>query len=471
MADQDAARDGLPSSGSPLRDPAPEALASAAPIDAPGVEQAARTPADVGSRRGAFTGGLWSAASSVAPMGGTLALSVVISRELGADVLGEQSLVAYVASSMVSILIYSFTTASVQLLASAEGAADDARLAWLSRWSYGAHLIGGVVSAGVLVGAGLARPGYTTLWLFAAATALADAVGWAHASRDISRHGWSRTSSRRLVGQAIAPFAGIAAIYAGWGVQGVFAAQLIVSLILLLVLRRLDKQGERPSSRDHAAPRWRPVLNLWALFALSGVIFQVVDRRMELIFLDQFQDARTVAMYSVAFSLVAIPTTLSGSIIHAAMPAIASRFVQEPALVMTAFSRAARVVVTIDLVLAAGTVAVGPKVILAAYGSEFTEAATLVAWLGPTLLIIPLGQLYGTLWSGVGRLRPVLLAGGAAAVIDIALAWSLIPFLSVTGAVIATVSAQGTSALMLIAYTRRQGMRLELRPVDRKSVV
>ena len=421
------------------------------------------TRPDVGSRRGAFTGGLWSAASTVLPLGGTLALSVVISRELGATVLGEQSLVAYVASMMVSVLIYSFTTASVQLLAAATGGAEADRLAWLSRWSFGAHLVGGVVAAGVLVGGGLGRDSYQDLWFLAAATALVDSIGWAHASRDIARHGWTATSTRRLVAQAASPVAAIAAVYLGWGVRGVFAVQLAVALVLLLALRRLDRSEPAPSTRGRTAPPWRPVLQLWSLFALSALIIQVVERRLELVFLDSFHDARTVAMYSVAFSLVAIPTTLSGSLIHAAMPAIAARHVQDPGSVLASLSRAARVVVTIDVVLAAGTVAVGPQLVTTIYGEDFAEAADLVRWLGLTLLVVPLGQLYGALWSGIGQLRPVLVSGGAGALVDIVLAFLLIPGLSTTGAVIATISAQATSAAILIVHTFRSGLGLELR--------
>ena len=418
----------------------------------------------VGSRRGAFTGGIWSAASTVAPMAGTLALSVVISRRLGADVLGEQSLVAYVSSLMVSVLIYSFTSASVQLLAAAGGAGDDARLAWLARWSYAAHLVGAALAAGVMVAAGIARPDYRTLWFLAAVTAVVDSVGWAHACRDIAQRGWAPTSSRRLVAQAVSPVAAIVALLAGAGIEGVFIAQLCVSVLLLVSLRRIDRRTRRPSPRDHAAPPWRPVLRLWSLFALSGLITQVVERRLELVFLDHYDSARTVAMYSVAFSLVAIPITLSGSLIHAAMPAIASRHAQDPTVVARALSRAARVVVTIDLVLAAGTVAVGPALVTAVYGSDFGQAASLVRWLGLVLLLVPLGQLCSALWSGTGRLRPVLVAGGVGAVVDIGLALVLIPRLSAAGAVVTTISAQTVAAVIMIGYTLRNGFRFDLRP-------
>jgi len=132
-------------------------------------------------------------------------------------------------------------------------------------------------------------------------------------------------------------------------------------------------------------------------------------------------------------------------------------------VVLRSVSRAARVVVAVNL-LASGTIAVGPGLVSAVYGPEFAEAASLVRWLGLTLLIAPLGHLCSTLWTGTGRLRPVLVAGGAGAVVDVGLAWLLIPSLAAVGAVVATASAQAVTALVIIVHTFRSGVRLELRP-------
>jgi len=423
----------------------------------------ARAPRGL-SRRATLGGGLWNAASTVAPMGSTLLLSIVISRELGANALGEQSLVAYVASLMFSVLIYSFTTASVQLLASASGARDDARLAWLSRWSYGAHVVSGVVTAGVMVATGLGRNSYSELWFLAGTTAVVDAIGWAHASRNVARRGWTATSARRLIAQSISPLAGITAIYAGAGVAGVFVAHLVVALALMVALRLLDRRDQMPVIEGRAAPAWNPVLRLWSLFTVAALITQIVERRLELVFLDAFHDARTVAMYSVAFSIVAIPATLASSLVHAAMPAIASRHAQDPTSVVQAVSPAARVMVTVGMVLAAGSASIGPGLVRSVYGPGFVDAAHLVPWLSLALVIGPLGSLCSALWAGVGTLRPVLVSGGLGAVLDVTLAWLLIPSSSTTGAVIATLTAQGVTALTLIGYTLGGRFRIELRP-------
>ena len=443
--------------------PAPTRPASL--LSSTGAEEAATLDEPgAASRQGVFSGGLWSAASVTLPTAATLALSIAIGRRLGTDVLGEQSLVAYVSSSIMHVLVFSVTIASVQLLSAAVGAGDPTRASWLSRWSSQVHAATGLLSASAMVVIGLLRGEYTALWILSALTTMVDAVGWAHASRSIAQRGWAPTSRRRLVAQAAYPLVAVGAVYAGLGIDAVFAVQLVVSVVLTITLRVFDVRTNTLPPREDPSPPWRPVLRLWGMVVLSGVIVQVVERRLELVFLDRYSDATTVAMYSVAFSLVSIPATLLVALIGAAMPAIAARNERDPGGVVLVLSRAARVLVALELVVVAGTVTVGPQLVVLAYGSAFVRAADLVRWLGFVLLLAPLGQLYTTFWTGTGRLRPVLLAGGCAAVVDVALAWVLVPAFSVWGAVVATMTAQGVSAVVLIAYTARSGISLDLRP-------
>jgi O-antigen/teichoic acid export membrane protein len=418
----------------------------------------------VTARRGTVSGGLWNAAATVLPMGSTLALSIVISRELGAALLGEQSVIAYVASLLVSVLIFSFTNASIQLLATAVGARDDDRLAWLARWSASAHLTGGLLAAALMTGIGIFRDEYKLLWFLAAATALVDALGWSRTVRDIAHRGWTRTSRRRLVAQAAAPLMAIAAVYLGWGIEGVFTAQLVVAVGLLASLAVLDRSLPKPPRRPAGRPDWRPVVTTWLSFSGSLLISQIIQRRIELVFLDQFHDGPTVAMFSVAANVITIPVVLTSTLIGASLPAIAARWVQDPDAVTAVMGRTARVVCTLGVLLSAATFAVGPGLVRTAYGAEFSQAAEIVRYLALMLLVVPLGQVCTTLWTGIGQLRPVLWCGGIAAVTDIALSLLLIPPFSLAGAVVTTFVAQTVGAVLILGYTLRQGISLHLAP-------
>ncbi|SSC24142.1 Polysaccharide biosynthesis protein, partial [Klenkia terrae] len=449
------------------RHAAPEEPVTAQPVDAvPDIAYGEGAMTGLGdevtSSKGTLRGGLWNAAATVLPMGSTLALSIVISRELGAAVLGEQSVIAYVASLLVSVLIFSFTNASIQLLATAVGSRDDDRLAWLARWSASAHLSGGILAAAVMTGIGIVRDDYKLLWFLAAATALADALGWSRTVRDIAHRGWTRTSRRRLIAQAAAPLMSIAAIYAGWGIEGVFAAQLSVAVALLVALALLDRSLPRPPRRPSGRPAWRPVARTWLMFSGSLLIGQIIQRRIELVFLDRYHDGPTVAMFSVAANVITIPVVLTSTLIGASLPAIAARYVQDPGAVAAVMGRTARVVCTLGVLLSAATFAVGPGLVRTAYGPEFTEAAEVVRYLALMLLVVPVGQVCTTLWTGIGRLAPVLWCGGIAALTDIGLSLALIPPFSLTGAAAATFAAQTVGAVLILAYTLRQGVALRL---------
>jgi O-antigen/teichoic acid export membrane protein len=415
------------------------------------------------SRRSVFTGGAWSAASTVLPMGSTVALSVVISRALGPELLGEQSLVAYVASLMTSVVIYSFTAASVQLLASAGGARDEQRLAYLALWSHRAHVVGGAFAAAVLVSGGLTRDHLQTIWFIAAATAFCDALGWASASRHIAAHGWAGTGARRLVAQAASPILGIAAIAAGFGIDGVFAAQLVTSVVLLGFLHVLDRRDPVISRAGVAPPDWRPVMRIWSLFALSTLITQIVERRIELVFLDHYYDGREIAMYSVAFNVVGIAIMICVSLISASIPAIAASYGASLGhRVEASFSRGMRVVVTMGLLLSAAAISIGPHVVTALWGPEYGMSGTLVRWLGITLLLAPAGALANAYWTGTGRMKPVILAGSVGAVLDIGLAATLIPHHGAGGAVVASLVGQGSASFLIVGYTMRSGLHIDV---------
>ncbi len=201
------------------------------------------------------------------------------------------------------------------------------------------------------------------------------------------------------------------------------------------------------------------------MFTGSLLISQIVQRRIELVFLDRYHDGPTVAMFSVAANVITIPVVLTSTLIGASLPAIAARYVQDPAAVTAVMGRTARVVCTLGVLLSAATLAVGPGLVRTAYGAEFTQAAEIVRYLALMLLVVPLGQVCTTLWTGIGRLAPVLWSGGTAAVVDVLLSLLLIPPFSLTGAIIATFAAQTVGAVLILGYTVRRGIVLQLAPL------
>ena len=424
-------------------------------------------------RRRAVSGGAWNAASAVMPMASTLLLSVVIERSLGADALGQQSLIAFVSSLFVSLLVMSVVAASIQALSAARGRDDDAEVAWLSRVSTAVHLAAGVVSCLVLVVFGLGRGELEDVWYVAGVTVLLDSIGWSMSSRIVARDGWSRVGARRLVSQAAAPLLGIVALFAGLGITGVFAAQAVASLGLVLLLRPVQARAPLAPSRGATHPPVRVLTRVWAMFVLSSVLTQVVERRLEVVFLDAYSVAREIAMYSIAFNLVSIAYYVCTAGIGAATASVAALSAAGAhERVADALARSSRLVVVLTIGMAAAIASVGPFLVETVYG-DAGEAAALVPWLCLSLLLAPLGHLMQVYWSGIARLKPVLLSGAAGAVVDVVLAVALIPDHGAAGAVAANVAGQCTAAALIVVHTARRvpGLRVPVALVIRSVLV
>jgi O-antigen/teichoic acid export membrane protein len=408
------------------------------------------------TRQGTVTGALWHAAAMVVPLTSTLLLSIVIARQLGPAGLGEQSLISYVGALVSGTVIGAATNCATQVMAAAYGAEDPGRFAALARLARRVHVAGGVLAAVVLAGVGSVRE-HALAWVLIGLVCWIDAVGWSHGSRLVALDGWRAVSPLRLVSQIAGSLLGVVAVLLGGGVTGIFAMQVLTSSWLAVVLRRRDRRA-RPDLDVAPTPvAVRPVARTWSLFVLSMLLYQVVDKRVELIFLDAFRDAHTVAAYAVAFTVVSVAITVPSSLAGAAVPAMSALGASAAGDSLAEhLRRAARLAVVCGFVLAAALVATGPAAVVTFWGPEFRDAAGVLPWLAAGALAAPLTAICAAYWTAVGRLVPVLLSGAAAAVIDLALAAALVPPAGLAGAVTANVAAQLAWAVLLLRHTTRR---------------
>lgn len=408
------------------------------------------------AQRSVVAGGLWRAASTLFPMVSALVLSVTISRVLGVEALGLQSLVSYVQALVLNTAVLSLTQAGIQVIASARGAGDTRSLYWLSRWSLMAHAWIGLLITGVMLLVGSVRHDPSGLWVVIALTGLVDAMSYGLTVRIVAREGWTAVSQRRLVSQVLGPLCGLAAVFLGGGITGVFVGQGIGSTFLLVSLLLAARRLPR-LTRDGDRIPGGPVVRLWLTFVLSLLLTQIVERRVELLFLEAFSGTRQVAMYSAAFTLVSVAVTACSAVTGAAMPAVAAAFSERGASgVSDLLGPPLRVLAVTSLVLGAGFLALGPSAVLTLYGSAFGDAGQLIRPLALTVLFAPLSGALATYWAGIGALRPLLVAGGVGAVVDIGLCLTLVPALGAPGAVVANLGAGASYAAVL--WWRSRGL-------------
>lgn len=400
----------------------------------------------VTERRRITASGLWIALSLVAPMIASGALSVVIGRVLGSDLLGEQSLIAFGSSLLASVVVSSLNGASIQAMASRR---DDPRNTASTRWVVGAHAAAGLVVGLLLSGYGILHGHFAIAWAVVGLSGLLDAIAWGFAAMVIARTGWSAVARSRLVAQLSAIALGVGAVVGHLGITGVFAANCVASAGLLVWLWHRAPPVARPTLRVPVA-----VVRLWGVFVLDAVLSQIVAKRIEFLFLAAYSQASEIAAYSIAVALVSVAVALPASLASAAMPSIAAAMGSgNEDRAHHALASAVRVTAVCSLPLAAAVATGGPAAVVGLYGDEFARAADLVPLASLGAIVFPVAQLCANYWAAVGRLRWLLVAGAAGGLIDLGVAFWLVPTHGASGAIIASLGGQTVTAVGIALST------------------
>ena len=409
-------------------------------------------------RQRALSGGLWVATSRALPLVGTALLSISIGRILGPDLLGLQNYIAFVDALLATAVQWVLITVSIRLLAAANGAGDTVEIGHLRRVTWLLNTAAGLASAVVLlaIAAGSSNP---HPWIFAAVGAALNGMGWGYAVGVIGSDGWAGVAKRRLLTQILAVALGLVAVFTGMGIAGVFAAMALGSAAFLGSMRLL-----------HGPVRWgaiRPLptglLRTWLQLCALEVLVQLVVQKSEVVFLQWWTDHGQIAMFSVAFMVVASSATLPIALVVSGMPMVASSLGAGTIdATLSRLSHPIRIALFASLPLAAFVASVGPSAVLALYGPAFATAAELVPAMSLVLVLGTAGMVCVTFWIGADRPRIALVAAGVGALVDIAVAVALIPGLQVWGAVWANVAGQSVMAVMVLWLTHRRGGRLHL---------
>ena len=407
---------------------------------------------EMAGRRGALVGGLWNAAQMVLPLLGTTALSIVLGRVLGPDLLGEQSLISYSEALLAGVLVMSLQTATLQMMSVSLGSRNTATASTYAWWGMVGQVVNGLLSAAILIGVGLTTE-YQLAWILAGITGFVNAVGWGYATRVIAHSGtWTSVASRRLWTQLMGQLVAAIAVLLGAGLNAVFAANLVSAAVLVSLIRRLVPTE---SPREHFFPT--ALMRLWSLFVLRAVLLQVVAQRVEFLFLAAYSTPDQIAMYSIPFMVITAAVLVPSSIITAGMPAMAAREgAGQSQQVAEHLGSAVRVTIAASIPLALGLAALGPSLIVVLYGSAYVEAGQLLAWMAPLVLVLPAAAVCETYWYGIASLRTPLVTASIAAVIDLGLSFALIPRFDALGAAWANLGGQGVGALLLLVATHRQ---------------
>jgi O-antigen/teichoic acid export membrane protein len=329
-----------------------------------------------------------------------------------------------------------------------------------------------LVVAGAVLGGSEPR----TAWALAGASAALSVLQAVPASLLMGAQRWREAWMPGLVtGVATVP-AVVVALELGGGISGLFAVEAVavfINLVWTSVLARRIEGVLAPAEPIDPELRRR----FWSFAAMTSVIVIisfVVWRRSELFVLQYYSGDAQIAFYSIAFAAVSGLSKLPETVETVTMPAVANLMgTGQDERIRRGFWRALRLLVLATFPLVAGVAVAGPALLELAYGSDYADAGpVLLAMLVP-LLVQPMLRVSEGVLYGLGRPRLIVYAGLAATVVDIGLAFLLIPSLDAVGAAIANGAAvlvAGVPCLWVVASLYRP-VALPFGPMARAVLV
>lgn len=387
-----------------------------------------------------------------------LLISIAAARSLGAEGMGRQSYIAFVALSVTTLLSSSMWVSLVRYIGETIGRGDAATVRGLLAWAWRIEAVTAIVGGAALGAIALAGAEPEAAWLLAAAVTAAAIL---HTVPSAILTGLQRFKQASVVGITTGlagTAATVAVLAAGGGIVGMFAVELVVGLVNLawtgaIARRVLVQVAPTPVP---AGPLRRQVTR-YALGYSAGIVLDIiVARRSELFFLQRYSTDEQIAFYSIAFAIVTAASQLPRALAAATAPAFATLFgAGSSKRISTGFNRGLRLLLVLTLPLTAAAIALGPEFVRIVYGGEYRAVSAPLLILLAGFPLLGLTSLANAVLTGLGRLRFPIAATAAAAVVDVALAVTLAGPLGARGAALANLSGQVVYSAGVLGYTLR----------------
>jgi O-antigen/teichoic acid export membrane protein len=390
-----------------------------------------------------------------------LALTLLMARWLGPDEYAVYGVLATLVVTGVALARLSLDTASSRFVAEMRGRglpAEAARItSMLLRWE-------AVLCAVVCAGLALASPylsarygdlaGHERLVVLAAVAVGPEALGLVLAGvlKGLGRYGYLARVSFWL---SPASFVGsVAAMRLGFGVAGLLAVRLLVSIVRVVLIKREAGVRWEAQPADDPVLR-RRLLGFVAVWSWLMIVDMVVWEQSEIYFLGIFWPGHQVAFYTLAFSLSAramalLPLAVGDVVIPTASRAFGQGGDEALGRIYNASTRylvlLAVPVAVVGIVLADAVVRLGA-------GADYAPAVPLLRVL---LVSASLGAIGAGSWAvltAAERRRALAIMGASAVAVNIALDLLLIPRQGAAGAAAANFIAQALPVTAGAVYT------------------
>ena len=408
--------------------------------------------------RSVARGGAWLLFARFVPQLQVLIVSVVAAHYLGPELMGRQSFISFVVSSVVILASAGLPGGLNRFVAELQGA----RLGGVARslfwWTWRIEAVMAVLAGlglGIAAAAG-AEP--SAAWVFAAFACAFSVMQTVPAALLVGMQRWRSATIAGLTTGVLSVPATIAVLAAGGGVTGFFAVEAAMVLFNLVWIAILGRNAlvDLPPREAVPGDYRRDFFRFAGATTLFSVIELVVWKRSEFVFLAAYSTDAQIALYSIAFAAANALTRMPEVITAVTMPAVATlagagRYDR----IKSGYWRGLRMLILVTPVVAIGAAALGPELLELVYGSDYSGVRPVFLILMAPLMVMPLLSMTQAVLYALGRLRFLIVVGIAATLFNIGLDLLLIPAHNAVGAALANTGAQLAAGIPGLIYVGR----------------
>ncbi len=245
----------------------------------------------------------------------------------------------------------------------------------------------------------------------------------------------------RILDTGVWAVGSVGLLWLGFGVAAVLVAHILGSLLVTVVGFALIAREVSLSKTFSPTPAQFPTREILSFNVLSVVLilFMTSLYKVDIIMVRTFLTDELTGEYAAALALAehlwVVPMAIQGMFIHSASKLWSERKLRT---IDRMASKTTRYTLMLSALLAMGVAVLAEQFIPLYYGPGFENAVLPLLLLLPGTIAFAVIRPSYAIGQGSGTLKPIVLATGVAAVVNVALNFLLIPRFGIVGAAIAT---------------------------------
>jgi O-antigen/teichoic acid export membrane protein len=247
---------------------------------------------------------------------------------------------------------------------------------------------------------------------------------------------------------------GITALHLGFGLVGIGTSQLIVGLIVAIMGILYVSRGVLSPCGGIDLRRSLAIVKKASPLGVTGLL-TMVYYRADFIILSYTMGDTVVGYYNAASTVVNSLLLFAATFSNSLLPRLSSLFADNFEVLGRIYRVAFKYLLFVGIGVAFGATALAGPIIEFLFGTEYLSGATALSILIWASALMFVNSLQGTLLVASDMKRHLVYLTGAAAAVNLALNFALIPPLGIRGAAIAKVASELVAGAWAFVLNRK----------------